>query len=61
MDKQLQSELKRQEEHYLKLIEQNLAIFESKEKSYETEIGNLQQEITKLTRETVQHSIVQNL
>lgn len=39
----LEAELKRQEEHYLKLIEQQTAIYSSKEKSFQTEILNLQQ------------------
>ena len=43
----LETELHRQQDHYLKLIEQNNIIFESKEKSYETEITQLRNELSK--------------
>jgi predicted HTH domain antitoxin len=43
----LETELKRQQDHYIKLIEQNNVIFDSKEKSYETEITQLRQELSK--------------
>lgn len=34
-------ELHRQQDHYIKLIEQNNIIFQSKEKSFETEVTQL--------------------
>lgn len=43
----LEMELRRQQDHYIKLIEQNNIIFESKEKSFETEISQLRNELAR--------------